>query len=80
MIGVSVLSGSHLALIAAVLGGLRAEGATDIPVVAGGIIPPADAAALKKKGIARVFTPKDYDLNAIVAEIAALVGRPSRAA
>ncbi len=73
-VGVSVLSGSHVALVAAVLDGLRAEGAADIPVVVGGIIPPADAATLAKKGVARVFTPKDYELNAIVAEIAGLVG------
>jgi (2R)-ethylmalonyl-CoA mutase len=80
VIGVSVLSGSHLVLVAAVLDGLRAEGASDIPVVAGGIIPPADAEALRQKGVARVFTPKDYDLNAIVADIAALAGRSARAA
>jgi (2R)-ethylmalonyl-CoA mutase len=73
-IGLSVLSGSHLALVAAVIEGLRAEGAADIPVVAGGIIPPADAEALKKQGVARVFTPKDYDLSAIVGTIADLVG------
>ncbi|MBM3581183.1 MAG: protein meaA [Alphaproteobacteria bacterium] len=73
-VGVSVLSGSHLALVAAVIKGLRAEGAADVPVVAGGIIPPADAEALKRQGIARVFTPKDYDLSAIVAAIAGLIG------
>ena len=78
VIGISVLSGSHLSLIAAVLAGLRAEGGQDIPVVAGGIIPPADVEALKKKGVARVFTPKDYDLNAIVADIAQLVGDAAR--
>ena len=74
VIGISVLSGSHVALIGAVLAGLRADGA-DTPVVAGGIIPPADADALTRQGVARVFTPKDYDLNAIVADIARLVGR-----
>jgi (2R)-ethylmalonyl-CoA mutase len=75
-VGVSVLSGSHLSLVAAVLEGLRAQGASDIPVVAGGIIPPADAEALKARGVARVFTPKDYDLGAIVGEIAGLIGNP----
>ena len=80
VIGISVLSGSHVALIGAVLAGLRAEGAGDTPVVAGGIIPPADAEALTRQGVARVFTPKDYDLNAIVADIVALVGATSRTA
>jgi (2R)-ethylmalonyl-CoA mutase len=79
VIGISVLSGSHLSLIAAVLAGLRAEGGADVPVMAGGIIPPADAEALTRQGVARVFTPKDYDLNAIVAAIAQLVGDASRA-
>ena len=79
VIGISVLSGSHLSLIAAVLTALRAEGGQDIPVVAGGIIPPADVEALRAQGVARVFTPKDYDLNAIVADIAQLVGDASRA-
>ncbi len=79
VIGISVLSGSHLSLVAAVLAGLRAEGGADLPVVAGGIIPPADAEALTRQGVARVFTPKDYDLNAIVADIVALVGQSARA-
>jgi (2R)-ethylmalonyl-CoA mutase len=79
VIGISVLSGSHLSLIAAVLAGMRAEGGADTPVVAGGIIPPADIDALKKSGVARVFTPKDFDLNAIVADIAALIGESLRA-
>ncbi len=80
VIGISVLSGSHVQLIGAVLAGLRAEGAQDMPVVAGGIIPPADAEALTRQGVARVFTPKDYDLNTIVAAIAQLVGRETPAA
>jgi (2R)-ethylmalonyl-CoA mutase len=79
VVGLSVLSGSHLSLIDAVLAGLRGEGGADIPVVAGGIIPPTDAEALKAKGVARVFTPKDYDLNAIVADIADVVGRSASA-
>jgi len=48
---------------------MRAEGLDDIPVVAGGIIPPADAEILKAAGVARVYTPKDYDLTAIMDQI-----------
>jgi (2R)-ethylmalonyl-CoA mutase len=51
---------------------LRAEG-VDVPVVVGGIIPPADAAALSEAGVARVYTPKDFDLNRIMGEIVTLV-------
>ena len=55
------------------LDGLKAKGLGDVPVVAGGIIPPTDAEALKKAGLATVFTPKDYDLTAIIAEIVEIV-------
>jgi (2R)-ethylmalonyl-CoA mutase len=51
---------------------LRAEGA-EIPVVIGGIIPPADIAPMKEAGVERVYTPKDFELNRIMAEIADLV-------
>jgi ethylmalonyl-CoA mutase len=56
-VGLSILSGSHLALVPAVIEGLKSEG-HDIPVVAGGIIPPADAAKLREAGVAAVFTPR----------------------
>jgi (2R)-ethylmalonyl-CoA mutase len=75
VVGLSVLSGSHLALAGEVLSGLREAGLGDVPVVVGGIIPPSDAAALKAQGVAQVFTPKDYDLNRIMGEIVGLVGR-----
>ena len=69
MVGLSVLSGSHVALVTDVMALMRAEGLDDIPVVAGGIIPPADAETLKAAGVARVYTPKDYDLTAIMDQI-----------
>ncbi|MFO1170423.1 MAG: protein meaA [Hyphomicrobiaceae bacterium] len=80
VVGLSVLSGSHLALVAEVLTGLRGAGLSDVPVIVGGIIPPADAAALKAKGVAAVFTPKDYDLNAIMRAIVGVVEQGERAA
>ncbi|HUT47917.1 MAG TPA: protein meaA [Alphaproteobacteria bacterium] len=79
-VGLSILSGSHRPLIEAVLVGLAAEGLTDVPVVAGGIIPPADAEALKAAGLTAVFTPKDYDLTAIIADIVEIVDRAQREA
>ena len=73
VVGLSILSGSHVALVGEVLRGMRAAGIDDIPVVVGGIIPPEDAAALKAAGVARVYTPKDYDLTRIVADIVELI-------
>ncbi len=66
LIGLSILSGSHVPLARDVIARLRAAGLGDVKVVAGGIIPPEDAAALKAAGVAAVFSPKDYDLNAIM--------------
>ncbi|MBW3561605.1 MAG: protein meaA [Actinobacteria bacterium] len=74
IVGLSVLSGSHLSLIPDVVEGLRAEG-LDVPVVAGGIIPPDDAQDLKDAGVAAVFTPKDYELTKILVEVAELTTR-----
>jgi ethylmalonyl-CoA mutase len=73
VVGLSVLSGSHLEVVPAVIDGLRAAGAGDIPVVVGGIIPPKDATILRSKGVARVFTPKDYSMTEIMDEIVAVV-------
>ena len=69
VVGLSVLSGSHVALVTDVMDLMRTEGLDDIPVVAGGIIPPADAETLKAAGVARVYTPKDFDLTAIMDQI-----------
>ncbi|WP_134733896.1 protein meaA [Amycolatopsis nivea] len=73
VVGLSVLSGSHLEVVPLVVDGLRAAGAGDIPVIVGGIIPPDDAALLAERGIARVFTPKDYELTDIMAGIVELI-------
>ena len=70
-VGLSILSGSHMELVPAVLDGLRAEGMGDVPVVVGGIIPTSDAARLKELGVASVFTPKDFGLTEIMAGIVA---------
>ena len=73
VVGLSVLSGSHLEVIPAVIDGLRAAGAGDIPVVVGGIIPPEDAEALRAHGVATVFTPKDFELTEIMDQILNLI-------
>jgi (2R)-ethylmalonyl-CoA mutase len=80
VVGLSILSGSHHAQVAEVLRRLRAEGLDDVPVVVGGIIPPEDAAQLVAAGVARVFTPKDYDPGAVMAEIAGLLEQRMAAA
>jgi (2R)-ethylmalonyl-CoA mutase len=80
VVGLSILSGSHMELIDEVVERMRAAGLDDVPVVAGGIIPEADAAALLAKGVARIYTPKDFELNRIMMDIVALVGEGSREA
>jgi (2R)-ethylmalonyl-CoA mutase len=72
-VGLSVLSGSHLELVPQVLDGLRAAGAGDVPVVVGGIIPDADARALRELGVAAVFTPKDFGLTAMMGQIVDII-------
>ncbi|HTP78095.1 MAG TPA: protein meaA [Rhizomicrobium sp.] len=66
LIGLSILSGSHVSLARDVVAKLKAAGLSDIKVVAGGIIPPQDEAILKAVGVDAVFSPKDYDLNQIM--------------
>ena len=73
VIGLSILSGSHRELIPAVLEALREAGVEDVPVVVGGIIPQADAAAMREAGIAAVYTPKDWNLNGMMRDIIELV-------
>ncbi|MBT4933550.1 MAG: protein meaA [Rhodospirillaceae bacterium] len=73
VIGLSILSGSHATLASEVMAGLKRAGLEDVPVIVGGIIPEGDAKALLKAGIARVYTPKDYDLGAIINDIAGIV-------
>jgi (2R)-ethylmalonyl-CoA mutase len=69
VVGLSILSGSHLSLVPMVLDGLRAAGLDDVPVVVGGIIPDSDADTLRTLGVAAVFTPKNYDATAIMARV-----------
>ncbi|MFF2204050.1 protein meaA [Streptomyces sp. NPDC058145] len=69
-VGLSILSGSHAQLVPDVLERLRVAGATDIPVIAGGIIPNGDAEELRAAGVAAVFTPKDFDITGIIGRIA----------
>jgi (2R)-ethylmalonyl-CoA mutase len=72
VIGLSILSGSHVPLIEDVMDRLRAAGLGHVPVMVGGIIPDEDAAKLKSFGVARVYTPKDFELNRIMLDIVAL--------
>ncbi len=74
VVGLSVLSGSHLPLVADVVGRMKDAG-LDVPVVVGGIIPPEDAAALQNAGVAAVYTPKDFELNRIMSDVVRIVER-----
>ncbi|MGY1689857.1 protein meaA [Geodermatophilus sp. SYSU D01105] len=73
VVGLSVLSGSHLQVVPAVLRGLREAGLDDVPVVVGGIIPDSDAHRLREQGVARVFTPKDVGLTDIMGQVVDVV-------
>jgi ethylmalonyl-CoA mutase len=74
IIGLSILSGSHLPLVRDVTARLRVAG-MDVPVVVGGIIPPDDENALKNMGVARVYTPKNFELDGIIADVAGLAAK-----
>jgi (2R)-ethylmalonyl-CoA mutase len=80
VIGLSILSGSHIPLVRDVVARMRAEGLDHIPLIVGGIIPEDDAAALRALGVAAVYTPKDFELNRIMMDIVALVDTASVAA
>ncbi|MBR9972495.1 protein meaA [Magnetospirillum sulfuroxidans] len=80
VVGLSILSGSHIPLVTEVLERMRAAGIGDIPVVAGGIIPPEDEKTLLAAGCARIYTPKDYDITTIMGDIVELVGSRAQAA
>ena len=73
LIGLSILSGSHVPLIREVMNRLRQAGLENIPVVVGGIIPHEDSHILKQFGVARVYTPKDFDLNVIMNDLVDLM-------
>ncbi|MBI3447250.1 MAG: protein meaA [Magnetospirillum sp.] len=80
VVGLSILSGSHVPLVTEVLERMKAAGLADIPVVAGGIIPPEDEKTLLAAGCARIYTPKDYDITAIMGDIVALLDASPKAA
>ncbi len=75
VVGLSILSGSHVPLVRDVLDRMKSEGVGDIPVVIGGIIPPEDADLLRGLGVAGVYTPRNFELNAIMSDIVGLVER-----
>ncbi len=80
VIGLSILSGSHMELVNEVLDRLKTAGLGEVPLILGGIIPDEDAEALKARGVTRVYTPKDFELNRIMMDIVAIVGDGSRQA
>ncbi len=73
VIGLSILSGSHVPLVKSILSQLKERGIGDIPVIVGGIIPKSDEEILKEAGVAGIYTPKDFDLNQIMMEITKLL-------
>lgn len=80
VVGLSILSGSHIPLIEELMERMRAAGLDHVPVVVGGIIPDEDAVKLKGFGVARVYTPKDFELNRIMMDIVALATPAEKAA
>ncbi|WP_425040796.1 methylmalonyl-CoA mutase family protein [Primorskyibacter sp. S187A] len=72
VVGLSILSGSHIPLVEDVMARMRAVGLADVPVIVGGIIPDEDAERLRAMGVARVYTPKDFELNVIMSDIVQL--------
>ncbi|HBM57662.1 MAG TPA: protein meaA [Citreicella sp.] len=72
VVGLSILSGSHIPLVEDLMDRMRVAGLGHIPVIVGGIIPEEDARRLKSMGVAKVYTPKDFELNAIMADIVTL--------
>jgi ethylmalonyl-CoA mutase len=79
VIGLSILSGSHIPLVKDVVSRMKAAGLDDLPVVVGGIIPPEDAQALESAGVAAVYTPKDFELNRIMSDVVRIVERANNA-
>jgi (2R)-ethylmalonyl-CoA mutase len=73
VVGLSILSGSHMPLVQDVVARMKEAGLDDVPVVVGGIIPPQDASVLKSAGVAEVYTPKDFELNRIMSDLVRIV-------
>ena len=80
VIGLSILSGSHMPLISQTLAMMQAQGMADVPLIVGGIIPDEDAALMRAEGVAAVYTPKDFVLNKIIMDIVALAEAPAHTA
>ena len=80
VVGLSILSGSHLPLVEEVMERMRTAGLSHVPVVVGGIIPDDDAEAMRRMGVARVYTPKDFELNRIMSDIVLLAEPKAEAA
>jgi (2R)-ethylmalonyl-CoA mutase len=80
VVGLSILSGSHMPLVQDVIARLKEAGLDDVPVVVGGIIPPQDASFLKEAGVAEVYTPKDFELNRIMSDLVRIVEGAAEAA
>ncbi len=77
-VGLSILSGSHMTLVPEIVAGLASAGMDDVAIVVGGIIPNDDAEQLRRLGVAGVYTPKNYELTAIMAELIAFIGERRR--
>ena len=80
VVGLSILSGSHVPLVEDLMKRMAEAGVTHIPVIVGGIIPEADASRLRAAGVAQVYTPKDFELNVIMQDIITLADRKAVAA
>ena len=72
VVGLSILSGSHIPLVEDLMQRMQTAGLTHVPVIVGGIIPDEDAQRLRAFGVARVYTPKDFELNTIMMDIVTL--------
>ena len=80
VVGLSILSGSHMPLVRDVIARMKEAGLGDVPVVVGGIIPPQDAETLKEAGVAEVYTPKDFEINRIMSDLCRIVEATAAAA
>ncbi len=80
VVGLSILSGSHLPLVEEVINLMNSAGLSDIPVIVGGIIPDEDAIKLKSMGVSKIYTPKNFELNMIMGDIVTLAGSHNLAA
>jgi (2R)-ethylmalonyl-CoA mutase len=80
VVGLSILSGSHVPLVNDVMQRMRMAGLDDVPVVVGGIIPPEDVVRLRAAGVARVYTPKDFRITEIMADLVDLVDKTAEQA